>query len=974
MSIDSAHETLQRVLGEVSANINNIYSEEDSKIQIIVRLFVEVLGWRHSDIGAERKHENGFSDLLISDGQNPALLCEAKRIGELTVETAEVKKLRYLKISGPSLAKAKDGISQAVGYAALNGILLTVLTDGIRWIVFKSFTPGSNYASHEAFVFPSLEAVEADFSVFYELLSKDSFSKRLFNSHFDILHNSRNVLNQPLKAPMTQAEIALLSKTELAFDLDQIFSAFFGRLAGQNDDDMLVDCFVESRESRFADLSLEKIAANVLGNISPPDRDVNVELRTLIETAVDVEAGQTVFIVGPTGSGKTTFLDRFFKKTLSSLLRERCLVVRANCLDSTGRKDTLLHWFTETLIIALEKALYVDGTPNWDELQGLYFTEYDRRRKGVDSQLYLRDKQAFKEKFGTFLDERVESDREGYLKRILTDVVHNRHMLPIVIVDNTDEFSAEVKAEIFQFSQAIRRSAHHCIIMFPVTDKSAWSFSKTDLYGIYKSKSFFLPTPPPREVFRRRIDFIRSRMVRLPTAAEKKTYFVGKGIQLSIDKISSFASVLEDVFVHDDYASRVIGELSNFNIRRTLELAQRVITSSVLKIDDIFKAFAVGQVAALSHPKFVNALLKGDYELYRQSDNHLVYPVFQAGDKFRQSPLLIVRILALLDGAQRAARNVEDRHLSVQSIIDYFSALGHSETALEWTLIQMLQSGLAEAYDPSVEVLLPSQRLAITFSGHQHLGLALNDEIFFEQMALTTAILDHNVADRIKGVFRSNSRLPDRLVEIRSMFVDYLIAEDLRNLVFPVAGDQYDTQRFVTDRIRRFMPNAFSPPTTEAPEPTLVPVLTGVLCIVDWFDPERGFGFVDVEGQTQQAFLHKEKIKEGGLEQAFDGDKLLCDISRNSKGLFVESVHDFENSSRPFEEVEGQVIRLFHDRKYGFVKIADKSKDAFFRYSIFPSGLPAGFVEGSKCRVEVSLDKSGESYQVRRILEVESRA
>jgi hypothetical protein len=156
--------------------------------------------------------------------------------------------------------------------------LLTVLTDGIRWIIFKSFTPGSNYASHEAFVFPSLEAVETDFSVFYELLSKESFGKRLFGSHFDRLHNSRSVLSQPLQAPIPEQEIRILHKTELAFDLDQVFAAFFGRLAGQQDDEMLVECFVESRESRFADLSLEKITANVLGNISPPDRDVDVEL------------------------------------------------------------------------------------------------------------------------------------------------------------------------------------------------------------------------------------------------------------------------------------------------------------------------------------------------------------------------------------------------------------------------------------------------------------------------------------------------------------------------------------------------------------------------------------------------------------------------------------------------------------------------------------------------------------------------
>ena len=81
--------------------------------------------------------------------------------------------------------------------------------------------------------------------------------------------------------------------------------------------------------------------------------------------------------------------------------------------------------------------------------------------------------------------------------------------------------------------------------------------------------------------------------------SERRNYFVGRGLRLSIDKISDFASVLEDVFVSDDYTSRVIGELSNFNIRRTFELAQRVITSASLRIEDVLRAFAAGSTRHL---------------------------------------------------------------------------------------------------------------------------------------------------------------------------------------------------------------------------------------------------------------------------------------------------------------------------------------------------------------------------------------
>lgn len=41
---------------------------------------------------------------------------------------------------------------------------------------------------------------------------------------------------------------------------------------------MLVDCFVETRESRIADFSLERLTKNVLGNIDPNERDVGAGL------------------------------------------------------------------------------------------------------------------------------------------------------------------------------------------------------------------------------------------------------------------------------------------------------------------------------------------------------------------------------------------------------------------------------------------------------------------------------------------------------------------------------------------------------------------------------------------------------------------------------------------------------------------------------------------------------------------------
>ena len=44
----------------------------------------------------------------------------------------------------------------------------------------------------------------------------------------------------------------------------------------------------------------------------------------------------------------------------------------------------------------------------------------------------------------------MEKDREGYLRRLLSDIVENRKRLPILVVDNTDEFSSQYKQVTFR--------------------------------------------------------------------------------------------------------------------------------------------------------------------------------------------------------------------------------------------------------------------------------------------------------------------------------------------------------------------------------------------------------------------------------------------------------------------------------------------------------------------------------------------
>lgn len=973
-TLDQAYTKFIEISSSVSVNIDAIITEEDAKIQIITRILTECLGWDFSDLAAERKHQNGFSDYLITrDGRN-ALIIEAKRIGRVDISVTDTAVQRNLKLNGPGLIKANEGISQAATYAQPNGVPVAVLTDGNAWIVFKPIVSGESYLEKQAFVFPSLNAVAAKFSLFYELLGKEPFSTKVFSQLFDELHNIRTLLSTPLVAPIDSTEIFRQQKTKLAFDLEPVFDRFFSRLSGEEDPELLIECFVETRESRIADHSLEKMTARVLGNIALQSTDLDKELSEYLSNAVELDTGESIFLVGPTGAGKSTFIDRFFKKTLERETRSKCVPVRLNFLEASGILEPTLKWITESLIHDFESSLYEGGNPTWNELRGLYYTEYERQRKGTKAKLYERDKAAFQEEFGNYMNEKVESDREGYLKRLLADIVHNRRKLPVIICDNTDEFTPQVKEAIFQYIQSLKIHAKHCILIFPITDKSAWSFTKTDIYSIYQSKSFFLPTPPPREVFRKRIEYLKEK---IPSKNENfggKKYLTDNNITVSISNLMSFADVVEDAFVNDEYSAKTIGEISNYNIRRTLRLARRVITSPLFQIDDLILAFASGSATYNRQSKFLTALLKGDYNYYNKSDADAaeIVPIFQVDRKFNQSPLMQLRILTLLQSAHNGATNVEQRHLSYASISDYFQAIGGSETAIDSAVLSLINNNLVEPFDPSERGLTPLQRLAINFAGSIHLKLATNNPIFFEQMALTTEISNSDTASMISSTNKSSLSPEVKSAAIRTLFCQHLIDQDELEINIPSTGSPYQPQRDLTDHIRGFA-TAEDDKKNNIKDSSNINesglIYEGVIGTIDFYDAQKGFGFIDLE-IGERCYIGSEALKRSALDSINDGDDILCDIGPSPRGPLVVQIHDIQSRPEEITLVECVIVRLKPDRQFGFASVFGRNDDAFFHFSLLPSDILEDIKIGLRFEAEVRVNSKTGLQQVRRIQNV----
>jgi hypothetical protein len=105
-----------------------------------------------------------------------------------------------------------------------------------------------------------------------------------------------------------------------------MMSSFFQRLTGDDDPDLLSLCFVETPESRHADMRLAKIAEDIVGRISALDTK-GTALSTVIKRVQESKRHEFVLIVGTKGWQEHLHL---------SLLRH-CLAA-CHCGELHGRK------------------------------------------------------------------------------------------------------------------------------------------------------------------------------------------------------------------------------------------------------------------------------------------------------------------------------------------------------------------------------------------------------------------------------------------------------------------------------------------------------------------------------------------------------------------------------------------------------------------------------------------------------------
>lgn len=784
--LDAAYERFKAFAREHAGNLNSLTTEADTRMKVINRVLAEVLGWPLNELSLEEPTQSGFADYVCRVQGKARLIVEAKRDGRSLGCEGKPAGASY-KLSGAAFREkaAKEGITQAIGYCGSKNAELACVTNGREWLVFRGnrLGDGTDTSDGMAIVFSNLVDVDSKFELFYNLLSHDGVSHYNYRPYFQEAEGQpirTSVFSKSFRPP---GSANFLPSSELATDIDKMMTLFFQRLTGDDDPALIRECFVETAESRHADTRLARIAEEIVTHLKPLDSGKGTALRALIERVQGAKRREFVLVVGTKGSGKSTFIQRFFDNVLPRYIAEKCVVVRVDLRTSTGDMKTLASWLDTQLLQTAERSLFPEG-PDFNDLQGMFYDEYSRLRKGAWATTYKRDKDDFKVKFGERIEEARAKEPHDYIKGLIRHILNSRNSLPVIVFDNADHFDIEFQQRVYQYARSIYEEST-CLVLVPITDRTSWQLSKHGALQSFEHEALFLPTPPTGDVIRKRIQYMET-CIDIERSKPERSYFVHRGVTLSLDDIQGFTRSLQRVFLDTPDVSRTIGELANHDVRRTLTLVRQSVASPHLAVADLITTYISGNAQKIPSWKTEKAMIRQHHDIYPVGQHDFVQNVFALDASLATTPLLGIRLLQLLSDVP--AKEHEGPTIDIDQVTAYFMGMNIEPRAVTLWLDVLLKTGLVLNYDPTVESVEQATRIEISPSGKRHLRWSTGSHEYLSAMAEVTPLLSETLLHQIQDTRPYEWR--NRTV----LFLSYVKREDGLYCTIPDHAT-YDSQR-----------------------------------------------------------------------------------------------------------------------------------------------------------------------------------
>lgn len=739
-------------------------NEACTRLHLIDPMLSEVLEWPRELIAVELASgepddddRSGASrlDYALRDAEGVCwFVIEAKKRTRPLMEATGDGRMETLKLAGPVLKKACWPIieRQMPPYLGRFMPIFGAVTTGEQWVAFLNKARPDDLPLDQTYaaVFRSLDAVAKDFERFYNVFGFQGARRRTLLQYVE-QGRARGVFHAPsARRVVPTGEERLIDHQGAGSFYRDLKLAMDGAFRALHDDRAaLVECFVESRESRDASDRLERVA-NELGDALRDASEYPEDVRQQADQIASASPhplgwakpghGYLARVIGERSAGKTVFLRRVFDVTLTArharILRLWIDVETLDPFDATAASREAFE--------QLKLGLFGEEGPAWAQLREVYRREWVSRAR-----LLAIEGDGTSEQRATFLQDVLESearDPAEALRRYTGFATLNRRQLVCVVVDNLDHLSDPSPALTWALA---RYRSMFALVTVAMEDATLWRLRGVgrDVLDAQQPEQFWLHRPKVREVIERRVEHLRRLVGETPSATGRSSTNVGRHGQWRWTVApEQLVRVVSSVLLQDDTVVGWIGQLANHDLREVLNLCRRVVLSPHIRTAKLLSMHVTEQV--VSRQRVLRALVASPRrEQYLAEPTDPVANVFGFWLESDWAPLLPARLLVFLRTREDDARNRREtfgEFIALERLMDGFVAeFGTPHPVLCAALEALSARLLVEPFNPADRALADTHaRVKITPRGRLLLDWALREPTYVRLMAEVDPIAD----------------------------------------------------------------------------------------------------------------------------------------------------------------------------------------------------------------------------------------
>jgi hypothetical protein len=346
---------------------------------------------------------------------------------------------------------------------------------------------------------------------------------------------------------------------------------------------------------------------------------------------------QTILLFGDRGSGKSTFLQKFFKFDLSKEILSSYVVCFIDLISCKGSQASIDEVVNRGIVSELDKENILRSP--LPKLQILFKSRLEIAKQQQLS-IYDPSSQEYRKALADLLMS-WKSDNDACAEALVS-YWRSFGKSPVFIIDNTDQFSGDLQDYCFTFGKNIS-SKHDCLVIVPLREERYFWSRQRGVLDAFHHRCFHISTPDSKEVFIKRLNLaIELLDGKHPDLAKEFDDDFPK------EKLSKFFKVCRSNFdMNNSALNMLISFCSHGDMRLALEFFRSYIVSGYCNVDEIVEFAGTWTIA---QHQLIKAMMIQSRYFYREEES-FIPNIFNLNSDVRTSHFTSLRILKELADA-----------------------------------------------------------------------------------------------------------------------------------------------------------------------------------------------------------------------------------------------------------------------------------------------------------------------------------